>query len=1059
MAISSRRIPVVEVIIRDELSRSLQQTQRRLRQELGRNTFRPLEQSFASLGRAVGALRREFSSLLGLTGLGAFLGGGLVAGVAKLTQSFGDLARNTQQVHYTAAAVGLTAKQFETLAARGQALGLTAQESQGQIANLARVIDDLVVKGPKAAQFAEIYKSRQGPEFLAHVRQAAQVSTQAGIEAFLGGMSNVQNRRGQSFLANFVGLSTAWKDALKIKESDLGEIYQMSAAEMRRYNLELLKLNISYDNVKKELAVALMPAATAMIKAFDQFLQGPGGKIAKDFGAWLGSININWNAVGDKIIAIINAATKFIETLDPIVNKMGGWPTIFIGLGVALGVGGLGGGLAAVAAGLTAVAAAGGLAGLANAMGKGEGAGAGAGGTVPTPAPRPPGAPTAAPTTAPTGPTTSVPSVPAPTPRPPGAGGGGLPPMGPLTSPVPRGTGPGGIIQLPEVVVPGKRSELFDPETAAPYRVAGGWQPPPQSNYGYLKPGDTAELRQTVKEVTANVTRLADVVNSLALNTDASGAGPMAGLAGRISSFRGGGGGGGGGRAPRGGGGGGGGGGRAPRGGGGGARQRSTSTSTTTNAPRSPSTPTTTDEEFRIKGGRIPTPAERADTSRTVGQRKNNPFNMWHDKWATQQGGIPGERTSQYDVGALFPNMKAGAAAAIRKMLESELYGGRRGGATIEQVIQTWVDPSGKRRGYGIEAARAAGVPPNTMMTREFLLSPAGLRFLHYMSRLETGYQYGNPLSDDDMKEARNAALRIRSDGSQAPPPQSQNPPADSQNQPAVSQPNKAGADEVTRVKQSQLGDYSKYRYNKIDPRLEAVLDEAAIAAGVTTVNIESGGQGHRHKGSRRHNLDPVTGGGLAADFDLLDERGKLIGRRDPRYLRFLEEMVARGGGGTGVGYMGGARIHGGLTGAAGIIGQGLSLYSGGTRDEIAAYQRGLARYYRDKPELAAILQRTLERRAGGSAEKKAQIQAQQDFDEYLKKQKPSQPEVETETGGPGFMLPRRRRDRMSLSLTLNLRGPRGVRAKMGPSDGVNTTINRDLESDATGGGKIQSPA
>src|SRR5262245_44413095 len=198
MATSSRRIPVVEVVIRDELSRSLQQRQRRLRQEM-REPFKPLEQSFERLGRVAAGVRREFASLVGLTGVGAFLGGGLVAGVAKLTHSLGDLARSTQQIHYTAAAVGLTAKQFETLAARGEMLGLTAQESRGQIANLAAVIDELVVKGPKASRFAEVYKSLGGPEFLNRVRQAALAGgSQAGIDAFLEGMSRVKDRRGQS---------------------------------------------------------------------------------------------------------------------------------------------------------------------------------------------------------------------------------------------------------------------------------------------------------------------------------------------------------------------------------------------------------------------------------------------------------------------------------------------------------------------------------------------------------------------------------------------------------------------------------------------------------------------------------------------------------------------------------------------------------------------------------------------------------------------------------------------------------------------------------------------
>jgi hypothetical protein len=1020
------KAPIIEVVIRDEISRALEQQRQKMSQAAHSATFRPLQEGLAGLQRSVGALRREFTALLSITGVGAFLGGGFVAGIAKATQAVNDLARSSIQTRYTAEALGMTVTALDRLTVRGMALGQSQAEAAGQIKNLTEALKDMQVQGTKSAQWQRLLKGRGGAQLGRELMQAFRTGgTEASARLLAERMEGMADS-GVRALTQMFGLGLGFRDMFKIPQSELAEIFNLSEPEARKFALSMANLNISYQNVKLQLAQALMPALERMTKVLDDLLRGPLGGIVREFGTWLKSLNIDWDGIAKGITSVLTALSgffssmiSFIQTMDPEIQKIGGWGTVIAGLVGVLGVAGLAGRLGGIAVGLTMIGNAAWVVPLLGAVAFAS-AGTGGGAAVPTPRARPQSAP--------------------------GGRSGG---MEPLSSPMPHSTGPGGIIQLPTVNVPGKRSSLgnggaFDPENAAPYRVAGGWQPVPRGE------SDTSELRAQVSEVRTQVAALAGYVSSQAALTDESGAGSIAGFAGAIRSGAartapGGGGGG----APRRGGGGG-----APRRGGG--PRRAPASTSTTNVPRSTSTPTTTDEEFRIKGGRIPTPEERADTSRPVGLRKNNPFNMWHDKWAAQQGGVPGQRTSQYDVGALFPSLKAGAAAAIRKMLESQLYGGRQGGATIEQVIQTWVDPTGRRRGYGIEAARAAGVSPNTVMTREFLLSDAGLRFLHYMSRLETSWQHGNPLSDDDMKEARDAALRIRRPGSQADPPAQQpNTAADPKVPGADPQPNTPAVDDgTTRVQQSQLGQRGrKYRYNPIDPRLEAIFDESAIAAGVAKVNVESGGQGHIHKGSRRHNIDPRTGGGLAADFDLLDERGNLIGRRDPRYLKFLEEIVARGAGGTGVGYMGGARIHAGLTGAAGIIGQGLSLYSGGTRAEIEAYNRGLRRYYADKPELAAILQRTLERRAGGG-EKKRQEQAQRDFDEWLTKQGGA-PSSDTE--GPGFMLPKRRRDRMSISVNLNLRGPRGVRARIGDSsDGVTTTINREM--DPSGGITGHSP-
>lgn len=175
-------------------------------------------------------------------------------------------------------------------------------------------------------------------------------------------------------------------------------------------------------------------------------------------------------------------------------------------------------------------------------------------------------------------------------------------------------------------------------------------------------------------------------------------------------------------------------------------------------------------EEYRIQGGRLPTEAELADKNRPAGERFNNPFNMWHDKWATQQGGVnPNLQITAHDRPAAFPSKTAGAAAAIRKMLESTNFGGGPGGPmTMDKLIQTWV---GHGESYAPTIEKETGISRNTVIDRKFLNSDQGLLFLKTMGRYETQWQNkATPLNDAQWKVARDAALRLGPKTSPAQP-------------------------------------------------------------------------------------------------------------------------------------------------------------------------------------------------------------------------------------------------------------------------------------------------
>jgi hypothetical protein len=153
-----------------------------------------------------------------------------------------------------------------------------------------------------------------------------------------------------------------------------------------------------------------------------------------------------------------------------------------------------------------------------------------------------------------------------------------------------------------------------------------------------------------------------------------------------------------------------------------------------------------------ITGGTYPTAAELADKTRAAGERFNNPFNMWHDKYAAAFGGKPGMQITPYDTPAVYPSKEAGAAGAIKKMAESPQYSGK----TMQDLIGTWV---GHGQSYAPIIEKMTGIPRDTPITREFLASDDGLKFLKAMSRYETKVSEPYPLSDQQWKNARDTAL------------------------------------------------------------------------------------------------------------------------------------------------------------------------------------------------------------------------------------------------------------------------------------------------------------
>ena len=136
-----------------------------------------------------------------------------------------------------------------------------------------------------------------------------------------------------------------------------------------------------------------------------------------------------------------------------------------------------------------------------------------------------------------------------------------------------------------------------------------------------------------------------------------------------------------------------------------------------------------------------------------VAVRTNNPGNQWMGASAKKFGALGYADVSARDQPAIFPDKVSGAAAMF-DLLGSGGYAGK----TVEQAIYKWA--AGTNPAYPKYIEETTGIPRGTVITRDFLSSPDGIKLAKAMARYEAGTEKGDyPLSNPGWQEAQRMAF------------------------------------------------------------------------------------------------------------------------------------------------------------------------------------------------------------------------------------------------------------------------------------------------------------
>ena len=796
---------VVRILLRDEFSAQLKEFENKIRGVARSVEMRNVQSQFKAIEGVASFGRREFNSLLTITGVTTLVSGTIVGTLAAISRQLQRVSGDALQTQYTADALEVSVERFRDLSNRLVALGVERGQAESQLERFYQSLQKLKRLRQGAPVAKELQEAAGGGQFVDAVNRALDAGGyDAAIELIVKRSKEIKNNYDRQFFWQAWQLDPRFAEIFGEQFAQVRKSIELNRPAMIAFRWAYINMVTTVQNVGARVGNAFLPIFTRMMTQFDQWLQTEPGqeflKRVEEFAKYLEGLP--WEQIEKDIREFFSALKDIIVgTAGYIVdadNKLKGLgePTAYEKAAVwglitwlALTAGGLKklGLFAGVMVTLTGIA----LSVKGAAQGEGQAA------------------------------------------KPEGEGGEGKPkepgtnegdrrvaPQAPSMQPLQFAGAGGGMAAALGAGLPD-----FD-ETI---RLQQGLQGQARA-FSQEDQFTTRELSQIVEITTNELNRLNDFLAEQQLaeimgkpTRFAAGAGGGRSRLGQLLGVSGG---------PSGpqyaalppGGGVGGGGGGAGRGGGvlapptevtrppgsvsvptspaqaaqtleeayqrgfiprppagavapglttyGGAAgipglAGGPSGPAATRAPGAggsgsggvPSPPTIPldDTEGRVQGGRYPTMAELRDKSRPAGERFNNPFNMWFDKYAGQQGGKPGFQITQYDTPAIFPSKMAGAAAAIRKMAQSPLYSGK----TMQDLIGQWV---GHGTSYAPIIEKETGISRFTRITPAFLKTDQGILFLKTMARYETQWQNkATPLTDEQWRAARDAAFKVKS--------------------------------------------------------------------------------------------------------------------------------------------------------------------------------------------------------------------------------------------------------------------------------------------------------
>lgn len=342
------RLDVV-VSLRDQASATADKVREAMKSLRTEAKTRPDTSQLKQLETVAYSVGRELGTTIRLLGVqGAFVSGGLVASVTAISGALGNFARSSLVVRSTAQELNLTVSQFERFRYAAQASGASSEQATAGITALGRSILDL----RRGIDSTTRDKLRQGAYNQSGANFASELQDQLQREGVNKVIETVLQRiSAESAKGTPEGAAAAQvireafglggpefnRTGENLKEFGMNIIVPTEKAA-QAFVLQMIKLQVSMNNLYNTIGIALLPAFTSLLDKLNAWLGEDAGKkfietfrqmweslSALDWNSIRSSVMSGLNAIGTEVVRFVHDVREIVKSLDNIVRMVDSW--------------------------------------------------------------------------------------------------------------------------------------------------------------------------------------------------------------------------------------------------------------------------------------------------------------------------------------------------------------------------------------------------------------------------------------------------------------------------------------------------------------------------------------------------------------------------------------------------------------------------------------------------------------------------------------------------------------------------------------------------------------
>jgi hypothetical protein len=268
--------------------------------------------------------------------MAAVIGVGSIAGITALVTEWGRMGT---EVASTSRNLGMATSDLQSLRSAAQMAGVS---SESLTSGLASIGDSLNDAQWGRNQGAIVLMSRLGMRI--HRTASGSVDAVRSLKDLAGAIGNIRSADTQRYVARQFGVEALLPllrqgskaiDEYQKKAAEMGGVQSQAAIDQAAaFGLQLNYLSVATQGLRNSIAEKLIPVVSPLLEQLTKWISknrelivNTAVNFVKGFAVWVQKIDFN---------KVLDGATRLIKSVDSIVDKLGGWKSVAIGLGVVM---------------------------------------------------------------------------------------------------------------------------------------------------------------------------------------------------------------------------------------------------------------------------------------------------------------------------------------------------------------------------------------------------------------------------------------------------------------------------------------------------------------------------------------------------------------------------------------------------------------------------------------------------------------------------------------------------------------------------------------------------